>query len=496
MKIIKYILSVLLAASLVGCNKFGDMNVDNNTLSQPNSAYFLLRAEMYTPFFVINDTYNPWTQILPGYYSEPRNFQFTKLTPSFYQFSTGNIYRIAIGNCEEIIRLNAANDEQHIITLGGGKNNQIAVAQTLRAFYYMHLTDALGMVPYADANKALEDNFFPAYNTTKDIYNDLEKRLNEAYAMFNTSDGLNGTYDVVYGGDMGKWKKLNASIRMMMAIKLADIDPTAGKARFEKAFKDGGIVNNSDALIFKYLNENDNCNPLYKNIIVQGRRDFSPSNYVVDNMLELKDPRLPIYATTVEGKFTGSPFGVKNAKSNPYSEFQPKYYGMDTPIEVISAAHILLIQAEAALRGWIPGKAADFYKKGIESSFMATGVEPEMAFADVEPALGAELTANSNIDKYLAQPTVALTGDMNGDLKKIAMQRWINNYMKDGVEAWSDIRRLDWPMIKPGAEAELPTMPLRMTYHPDDYDANMKQYEATIAVQPDKLTTKIWWDVK
>ncbi len=503
MKRIKYILyAAVFGATFSACSDFGDINVDPNKMSTKESSYFMLGAEQYVPYFSMNATYNPWVQTVPGYFAEPRNYQFTKFTNSLMQFTTSTLYRIGIQNCDEIIRLNSMENPSGTAGLGGGKSNQIAVAETLRAYFYMHITDATGMTPYFEAGKAQEGITTPQYNTTQEIYTDLDKRLRDAFTKFDTNEPLNSNFEVIYSGNIAKWKKLNASLRMMMAIKLADVDPTVGKERFAKAFADGGLqsdgtsqLGDGDTFAFPYLKENANANLLYTNIVVSGRRDFSPSDFVIDNFLLLNDPRVADIATTVDGKFVGCPFGVQNKEANNYSEFASRYWQQDTPAEIISAAHIKLIQAEAALYGWIGGTPAQYYAEGIREAFANCGISKSMDLSNVNKELAAKLLANTDVAVYLAQPEVALTGDKAGDLKKIAVQRWLNNYLKDGIEGWSDLRRLDWPLVKP-APGTLPNLPLRMMYHPDDYDANRANYDAAVAKQPDKLTTRLWWDVK
>ena len=244
--------------SLTSCDDFGDINIDPNNPTQPETRYLFTYACKRVYTFSWNGTYNPWTQMFPMYIAERQNVQYG--TFSVRDFATQNYYIENIQNLETIIDLNSdpeTVDAGNVIELGS-TDNQIAAARTLKAFYYMHLTDALGMLPYSEALQGLEGNFMPKYDTQEFIYEDLDRDLREAYAQFDESGTLNDTYDILYAGDIAKWKKLNASLRMMMAIKLSDVDPAAGRERFAQAYADGGIEDNADRLEYKFLSEEAN----------------------------------------------------------------------------------------------------------------------------------------------------------------------------------------------------------------------------------------------
>ena len=92
-------------------------------------------------------------------------------------FNTGPYYYEYIRNLNAIIKLNtdeATKSESNVVNLGSTEN-QIAVCRTLRAYYYMHLTDMLGMIPYTEAVMGDEGNFNPKYDTQEFIYEDLER---------------------------------------------------------------------------------------------------------------------------------------------------------------------------------------------------------------------------------------------------------------------------------------------------------------------------------
>lgn len=502
MKTIKHIILGLTASlSLVSCGDFGDVNVDPNRSTELNTQFLLLRAEMGTSYFRLNSTYNPWTQLMPGYYSETSNVQHTILT--IKSAATSELYRVNIANLEHIIDM-AKRQDSGAGALGS-YNNQIAVAETLRAYYYMHMTDVLGKIPYSEALKGREGNFTPKYDTQEEIYTDLDKRLTEAYNLFDTSSRLNATYDIAYKGDINKWKKLNASLRMMMAIKLSDVAPAIGKARFAAAFAHGGIDVNAANFSRPYLSEDANANPMYSNYIIDGRKDFAASHFVIDNLLALNDPRVATIASLANNsnKYIGFTFGgtketilAENKEGRSY--LHPSLYAQNATAEIITATHIKLIEAEAALRGWISANAETLYKDAITLAWDNHGLSTSFALPnELDATQKSALTPNLDVTAYLAQPQVALTGDTKAKIEKIALQRWLNNFNRDGVEGWSDWRRLGIPReIKPGPVSDLTRMPSRRMYDSDDYNTNLANHNAAVKDQPDDLYTRVWWDVK
>lgn len=480
MKIHNIALALAGLITFTGCGDFGDINVDPNNPSKADTRYLFAYACKKVPLFTMVGTYDPWNQLYPQYLAERQNIQYSGYAMT--DFNTGSYYYETIRNLNDVISLNTdeATDTEPGVSQLGSSNNQIAASRTLRAFVYMHLTDILGMIPYSEALKGDEGSFNPKYDTQEFIYQDLDRDLSEAFAQFDESGSLDSSFDILYNGNIARWKKLNASVRMMMAIKLTDVDPASGKARFAKAYADGGMTDNADRLEYKYLAEDANQNPLYANIVL-GRRDFAPSKTILDQLLAYNDPRVEAYADpNSAGEYAGVPFGITQTEITEYKDcatFDPRYYQQNSPMVVISPSHILLIEAEAALRGWIEADAETLYKAGIAASFKQYDLDLET-------------------EAYYAQPAIAFTGSDQEKIEKIAMQRWLGNYMQDGVEAWSDWRRLNVPRLKPGSAATVTHIPYRRHYYPDDYTTNMANYNAAIAIQgADNFDTRVWWDV-
>lgn len=476
----------IIAATLCSCGDFGDINKDPNNPSTPDTRFLYIGAvRQALPSFYINSTYNAWTLIFPQYVSEKTNVQFTKF--EYLTLELSGYYTESIRSLEEIIALNTGESTRKsptVVALGESNANQIAIARSLRAYIYMHLTDCAGMIPYFDANKALDGNFRPKYDSQQSIYADLNKELSEAYAQFDESAPLNSSYEIVYNGNIAKWKKFNASVRMQLAIKLFKADAATGKNIFSKAYSDGFIRSNADIFQYRYLNESANQNPLYDNILISSRRDYWPSATIIDAMNSLNDPRLPAYFTEARnGGYSGIPFGILQSdaaqiETNSLSYWQDKYYTQNAPAVLITPSVMLLAAAEAAERGWITDSPKALYEEAIKASLEQHKVE-------------------AGLDDYLAQPAVAYKTDASQSerIDQIAEQKWIASFLQDGYESWADYRRLGKPDLKLGPVATVSDIPRRRIYDSGDYNANKANYDAAIAEQgPDLVTTRVWWD--
>ncbi len=483
---------------------FGDINVDPNKPSTAYTSYLFTLACNYIPWTVLGDAtngYDPWQQLWNGYLSESLNNQYGQLRTTTQYTRIGSIYLYALKNLDMIIKMNEDPEQVNLTNVAnfGTASNQIAASKTLSAFYYMFLTDMIGPIVMSEAFKGKSDDIWkPKYDTQKQVYTQLDDMLNESYKQFNTEGSLNPAYDVVYAGDIEKWKKLNASLRMLLAIKLCDVDPATGKARFAKAYSDGGMTSVDDGFNFTY--DDQHWNMLYYwTPASSGTGNIVPNFIIVEKMKELQDPRMFKYFD-IEGykgtrkesvfprdeysSFYGVPFGLS---SNPEvsafedccSSVNSKMLAMDATIPVIPAARVLLTEAEAALRGWISADAKTLYEAGISASFAQWGAE--------------------DVDDYIASSDVAY--DASKGLEQIAIQRWIASYLSDGVEAWSDWRRLDIPKMPVGPAAiskGVTQYAYRMTFYTDtDVAYNKENVDAVLSdlSDGDKTTSRVWWDV-
>lgn len=495
--ILKTALAFVAGASLVSCGDFGDINDNPYKPTSAYTSYLFSNVTRHTPY-IWNDEryssnrsdtyYNPVYLIYPQYIAERQNVQYG--TMNLFTGSTIDTYRYVLKNLKNIIDMNTndATKNEVCVSSFGSNANQIGVARTLMGYFYLHMTDIFGMIPYSEALQG-EANLTPKLDTQEEIYKGVIADMKEAYDQMDASSNLNATYDKIYGGNIAKWKKMNATVRMLAAIKLSDVDPTNGKQWFVEAYNDGAIEDNADNFVYKYYANTDNENPLYTNIVTGARKDFAPNKAFVDSLNVVNDPRRAVYFTkNANGEYKGIPLGIKQADVSNYnkdnSDFAPAMQAQDAPLTMYSAARVLLVEAEAAVRGWISADAKNLYEKAVAASFTAKG----LTYTD------------DVLQNYLAQDGVKFQGTDENKIMLIAKQRWINGYFEDGVEAWSDWRRLDFPVIVTGSyskELNINHVPYRMPYGSSDRSATPAQYEAADKIQgADSPDTRVWWDVK
>ncbi len=492
-----------LALMLAGCQKigdFGDINKSPNSASDPNTGMmFAASALQVRNTIMTSNSYDPWMQLWTGYIAEAMNNQFGSLT-STTTFSTSTYYLSIMGQMNKIIALNTdeATKDATYVKAFGSTENQIAVAMTYKAFFMMMGTDIVGPLPYSDAFKGDSDDIWePKFDSVQDIYTALDKELNEAYAMFNTSGTLSSNYDILFKGSVAKWKKFNAAVRMMLAIKLSDVDPATGKARFAKAYSDGSMTQVSDGLHYTFSTQTSAWfYGIGNKSLTSANKRFAANTFIVEALKEYKDPRLFSYFTLdgYMGKRPGDPkdfdayLGIRlgAASNTPVLEDAAKacsiadrYCEALATYGVITTARILLIEAEAAQRGWISADAATLYAAGIKASFEFEGVEGADAYIAAHP----------------------LPTDGAEAIKEIAMQRWFAGFMTNGVEQWSDWRRLNVPKL-PLSEYQKTscpgtTYPVRLSYGAD-MDSNVDERDAAIKAflnNNDSPWQRLWWDV-
>lgn len=377
-----------------------------------------------------------------------------------------SLYRDVIRDLTESTNILASEVQYNAVQ----KANRVAINDILIVYAYYHLITTFGNVPFTDA---LDINKIqPKYDNAATIFNAIASKLDGALGAINTTESSYGTADIILGGDMDKWVMFGNCLKLRMAMLIADVDaPKAATMATQAAAK--VISSNSENLSIQYLSAPPNTNPVWEDIIQSGRHDFVAANTIVDSMTNRNDPRIPLFFEQSNGMYVGQPYGTGGGSfSDPSLTISSPTY----PHTFFSYSEMEFLKAEGIERGLaLGGTAEDHYNNAVTASIEEWG--------------GTTVQATT----YLAQPNVAYSTAGGGWKQKIGVQSWIALYNR-GYDAWTQWRRLDFPMLQPGPEA-ISDVPVRMTYPVLEQNLNKANYEAaSSAIGGDKVSTKLWFD--
>jgi hypothetical protein len=509
----KYILASILGSAMLfnSCTKdFEAINTGpNNPTDVPNS-FYLTGAERG----IMDNTSDVWFGANMGnqlaqywssnqYSSESRYLFRAQVTnDAFNEFYAGgrNDADINVGGLQELKKIvdNCIADPNSS-SASGDPNNQIAIATMLRVWLLQTMTDTWGNIPYSQALQP-EVTRTPVYDSQRDIYYGLLAEIDMALGKINENAIAPIVGDQIYNGDMASWKKFGNSVKMRLAIRIADVEPADAKTAFEAAAASGGLTSNGDNALLHYGESASQSNLIYYNYEIDGRNDYAASNIMLDNVMEpINDPRLSAFFVEREsdGTWVGEVYGLSeaNAAATPNSSVSQRsalIVSATLPGIYMDYAQVEFMLAEAIERGWtVPGggTAEDHYKAGIQASI------------DYWTDLNGSPVSQGTIDAYIAQDSVdyniVKASSSLGWKYAIGKQKWIA-LINQGIQGWTEWRRLDFGILQMPADGVLDGtgIPLRIKYAQDEITLNSANYAAAIAAQgPDLQDTKLWWDV-
>lgn len=475
MKKISILFLVLTGLILGSCTKnFEDMNKDKKNPSDVDGSYLFANAqkEMMDQISSTNVNLNIW-KLMAQYwtettYTDEANYDIVNRTIPDNLFRTYYVYVLKpLDQAKKLV------SEEPLV--GGEteatRQNKLYIIQLHEIYVYHNLVNMFGNVPYTEALNTV-DFPNPKYDDAATIYADLLEKLNTISNGLDVNAGSFGGQDIIYGGDVAAWKKFANSLRLKIAINLADVDAAKAQENVEAAVTAGVFTSASDNALFDYLGSTPNTNPLYEDLVLSGRKDFVPANTIMDLMDTLNDPRMDTYfQNKIDGAWVPGIYGASNAYSNS-SHINDGIQTADFPGILMTYSEVEFYIAEAAARGYNVGQTAEAaYNEAIRASF---------AFWNVGGA-----------DDYIA----TVPYDANNWKESIGTQAYIAFYTR-GFVAYTEYRRLDVPTmnVAPDAVTGGP-VPTRFTYPVNEQTLNADNYyQAAQAIGGDELLTKLFWD--
>jgi len=461
---------------------FGDENLNPNAVSKANTGALITGAMRNIPGIVSN--------VDSGVLYAQHVSEITYNDESCYetiQWNFDSFYSGPLMDLQTVINLNT--DDPASYSSSGSAGMQMGVAHLLQVYMYHVMTDRWGAIPYSEALKGV-DNLKPKFDDQKDIYTGLFAQIDAALAMLD-GGGLNG--DFMFNGNATSWKKFGNTMKMVMALRMADVDAASAQSKFLEAHN-AGVIGAGGDIHYPYSAADANDSPWQDRF--QTRDDYAASDTMVEHLIANTDPRLHKFAqpvaqagdasgqvtyTTVDGKvYGGMPYGVLNPGIlQSWISYLPAdviYTSAATKGGMLySYAQVAFGYAEAASRGWIPASAGttqQWYEIGINASMTQWGV------------------SSADAATYVASVGAA-------SMQTIAEEKWVALYMQ-GWEAWSEWRRLDFPVLTAAKDDLFGTgIPLRNGYGATTASANKANHDAAVAkISGYNQASKVWWDTK
>ncbi|RYU94833.1 SusD/RagB family nutrient-binding outer membrane lipoprotein [Emticicia agri] len=489
MKSYKILVSIAVAMSLSlnSCTEeFDEMNTDPNNPTSISPQYLLPYAieksvDRYWGSNIRFERLNLdgamlWIQYLSRniYSNEGDNYG---ITPTFYNNTWKSFFNDGLVNFQSIIK--QAGPESKTPNA-----NYEGAAIVMRSWVFSVLTDLYGAIPYSQALKGTDATpiYVPEYDSMDKVYagllNDL-KIANEKLSV--TGPAISG--DILYDGNILKWKKFANSLRLRLANRQAAKKSAESKAIMAEILGDAVkfpiFTSNDDNALLKNTATRPSNNEWHEVMVMGSRTDWSMSKTFVDKLTGLGDTRLSVFANmNGAGKYEGIPNGLPDAIATTYlssaSTLGSFFTQANTPSVIMTYSELLLILAEAAIDGDITADANDLMKKGIQASYDQYKV--------TVPANYFETVGTATKEKILDQKWITLFGN--------------------AVEAWTEYRRTGFPVLPakdPRAVFENEgVLPTRLPYPTTEYSLNKTSLDKGITLNggADNMRTKLWWAEK
>jgi len=397
--------------------------------------------------------------------------------------------------------------------------NNIAMLKILKGAIFSWATDLYGDIPYSEAELAyLSGNLNPKFDTQESIYKDILTGIDEACSSFDASKSVWSKYDIIYKGDLVKWKKFGYSLMLRMAMRAAAVDPALGKQYAEKAIAGGVILSNDDNFKITCVNnqvgERNPCGNLMVNMDTE--KYWKLGEDFVNALKDNADPRakvifgggklkeeMPVPNSGIMNTYwwddeaweytiseqKGYPHGLV-VQTTTYELIQKEYtrpsrylFDYASPVVRLAAYEMYFCIAKAAELGWNTGgrSAADMYNEGVKSSaqfYAGYAGTPDITDDEVAAYLASRPYSPDNV----------------------IYEMWVSNYL-DPFQGWFYVRQ--WgPDLKPNVQGV--SMPRRIPYPSVELTRNEANYKAALqqmgmpadVTNEGQLTYRCWWDVR
>lgn len=470
----------LILISFSSCDdKFEELNKSPDLVEEPNLDFLLPTIQLT----LLDQAYYTHVTYVSQFVSHVSSYgaQFNSYTnPGAGGYHFEFMYSNTVKNLTSLLEYSG---EEELV-------NYHSMGRIMKAYVFHSLTDLYGDVPYFEAGRGFADrNLSPKYDPQELIYEDMLNELKDAAESFDASRRLPGPSDIIYQGDINKWRKFAYSLILRLGLRMEKVSPDNARKWIDIAIAGGLMEGNEDNCVVYY-----EPNTYYATISNGQATTFvfyttwKLGKAFVDALRDKNDPRIRIYSVLPNGDSTpenqkGLPaFTPSNEITDPlpsYSVSPPETFGhYDAPFIHLSYAQVQFMLAECVVKGWIDGDARELYEKGVHAAMTQLRVYDESA-----------IVTEAEIDQYLLENPYAPTS-VEEALELIGTQYWIETHY-NWYETFSNWRRTGYPKL----DETRYTLPRRLTYPTSEVNINGANVQAAIERQgPDEVNTRVWWD--
>jgi hypothetical protein len=416
-------------------------------------------------------------------------------------------------------------DELHKKAVKDGYKYHEGVALIMKAYTFGMIADLWGDAPYTEALRAEEGSkyFKPVFDKQQDIYHGILAELETANTLLAQEGGkpINATQDVLFAGNVGKWRKFANSLALRYYMRLQAKEQAYAKEGIVKIATDPGkyplITSAADDANVGYPGTANAAWPTNMEFNISPDGEYmrrKPASTLVEVLKSLKDPRIAVWFDKVpqplvlvpgtnvsrasaDGKTWEISADVAKNYETTYNtplNYSTDYIGIPP---AIGGAMFYNLQMEGGVSGqgrynphisqinsMYKNATGDLLKMRLISAAEVNFILAEAASytwitgAETYYAKGIQESFNAwgvgaGITNYIAD------APYNG-LESIMQQKWIASWSA-AAESWFDWRRTGLPVLKAGPSAARSVLPLRFYYSLND-DLNTNTDNATTAI--------------
>lgn len=493
---------VLSALLLTSCNKFDEINTNPNATEKVNASLLATRIIL-------------------------QNLQFQGRDAKAYLSDNGLAKYIAYGNetmlasqynflgASSFTPMTMIPNINSMLTYAQGSNMENSykgLASFSRAFMFYYLTMELGDIPYTEAGAGTTGQVKPKYDAQAEVMKGILDELKAADGFFAQGVKFDGD-PTPYNGDPDKWRRASNSfaLKVLMTLSAKTGDASLNvKGRFADIVNGGEILQPGTGFL-GLAYSSTNPHPMSgTNDLFTSRTIIS--NLVLNNLKALNDRRMYYFADPSKAQILG---GLTEGDANAYvganvtdsyddisdnlladvySVLNSRYLKVQAgdPRIMVSYAEQQLILAEAAILGWVPGNAQDYYESGVSAALDT--------YTPVDPSFVHGMPINAAYISGYFTGDAAFKSDPNDQLQQVWMQRYLVNFMQDPISAFFDQRRTGYPVFPVNPATSLNVndknaIPVRWLYPGSELNYNKDNLISALNSQyggVDEINNKMW----